>query len=137
MPSADKGFAQAYYTKADVDEDTMLIVESHVSQAPNDKQELVPILEARDDPSEALGKVEALSADTESASESNLAACATAKMDPFFSPGRESHNQPLVEHFSEPAPLAKDATPLEEMRHKHKTAGGRAIYAKRKCTVEK
>ena len=38
--------------------------------------------------------------------------------------------------FSEPAPLANDATPWEEMRHKLKTVVGRAIYANRKCTVE-
>jgi len=46
MPSADKGFVQAYNAQTGVDVDTMLIVESHVSQAPNDKQELVLVLEA-------------------------------------------------------------------------------------------
>lgn len=38
MPSSDKGFVQAYNAQAAVDVDTMLIVESHISQAPNDKQ---------------------------------------------------------------------------------------------------
>jgi transposase len=136
MPSADKGFVQAYNAQAGVDVDTMLIVESHVSQAPNDKQEIVPTLEALKDLPEDLGKVEALLADAGYASESNLVACTTAKIEAFISPGRESHNQPLAERFSEPAPLANDATPLEEMRHKLKTVAGRAIYAKRKCTVE-
>ena len=136
MPSADKGFVQAYNAQAGVDVDTMLIVESHVSQAPNDKQELVPVLEALNALPDALGQVEVLLADAGYASESNLAACNTAKIEAFISPGRESHNQPLTERFSEPAPLAHDAKPLEEMRHKLKTVEGRAIYAKRKCTVE-
>jgi hypothetical protein len=136
MPSADKGFVQAYNAQAGVDVDTMLIVESHVSQAPNDKQELVPTLEALKDLPEALGKAEALLADAGYASESNLAACTTAKIEAFISPGRESHNQPLAERFSDPAPFANGATPLEEMRHKLKTVAGRALYAKRKCTVE-
>jgi hypothetical protein len=47
-----------------------------------------------------------------------------AKIEPFISPGRESHNHPLAERFSEPALHAKDATPLEEMRHKPNTAEG-------------
>jgi len=136
MPSADKGFVQAYNAQAGVDVDTMLIVESHVSQAPNDKQELLPALEALNGLPEALGKVEALLADAGYASESNLAACTKAKIEAFISPGRESHNLPLAERLSEPAALANEATTLEKMHHKLKSARGRTIYAKRKCTVE-
>jgi transposase len=136
MPSADKGFVQAYNAQAGVDVDTMLIVESHVSQAPNDKQELVPALEAFHDLPEALGKVKVLLADAGYVSESNLTACAKAKIEAFISPGRDSHNLSLSERFSEPAALTDEATPLEEMRYKLKSSRGRTIYAKRKCTVE-
>jgi hypothetical protein len=41
MPSSDKGFVQAYNAQAAVDVETMLIIESHISQATNDKQEVV------------------------------------------------------------------------------------------------
>jgi len=136
MPSSDKGFVQAYNAQASVDVDTMLIVESHVSQAPNDKQELVPALEALQDLPETLGKVDVLLADAGYSSEGNLAACTTAMIEAFIPPGRESHNLPLAERFSEPAALADEATPHEEMRHKLKSAQGRSIYAKRKSTVE-
>ena len=44
MPSSDKGFVQGYNAQAAVDVDTMIIVESHISQAPNDKQEITPTL---------------------------------------------------------------------------------------------
>ena len=32
--------------------------------------------------------------------------------------------------------LAACATPIEQMRHKLRTVSGRAVYARRKCTVE-
>ena len=44
MPRAGGGFAQAYNAQAAVDVDTMLIVAQHVSQHPNDKQEVAPAL---------------------------------------------------------------------------------------------
>ena len=136
MPSADKGFVQAYNAQAGVDVGTMMIVESHVSQAPNDKQELAPALAALSDLPEALGQVEVLLADAGYFSGDNLAACAMDKIEAFIPPGRQSHNQPLADRFIEPAPLAQDATPLEQMRHKLRTVSGRAVYARRKCTVE-
>ncbi len=44
MPVSGGGFEQAYNAQASVDIDTMLIVGSHVSQHPNDKQEVEPAL---------------------------------------------------------------------------------------------
>ena len=43
MPTAS-GFEQAYNAQASVDMTTMLIVDQHVSQNTNDKQEVVPAL---------------------------------------------------------------------------------------------
>jgi hypothetical protein len=40
MPTSGGGFEQAYNAQAGVDTETLLIVTTHVSQAPNDKQEL-------------------------------------------------------------------------------------------------
>lgn len=39
MPTSGGGFEQAYNAQAGVDTETMLIITTHVSQAPNDKQE--------------------------------------------------------------------------------------------------
>ena len=44
MPTSGGGFEQAYNAQAGVDTETLLIVTTHVSQAPNDKQELEPAL---------------------------------------------------------------------------------------------
>ena len=38
--------------------------------------------------------------------------------------------------FTEPPPLKENATEAEKMRHLLLTMAGRALYAKRKCTVE-
>jgi transposase len=136
MPSSDKGFVQAYNAQAAVDVDTMLIVESHITQAPNDKQEISPALSALSSLPEELGEVEAILADAGYYSDSNASACKEAGMEPFIPPRREKHNQPLVERFAKPGPLPPEADPISKMKHKLKTADGRALYAKRKCTIE-
>jgi transposase len=136
MPTSGKGFEQAYNAQAAVDVESMLIVETHVSQAPNDKQELTPALAALKALPTQLGKVDAMLADAGYYSEDNVTACEKSEIEAFIPPGREAHNQTLSERFAQPAPLAPDAKPIERMRHKLKTDRGRAVYAKRKCTVE-
>jgi transposase len=136
MPSSDKGFQQAYNAQAGVDVATMIIVESHVSQAPNDKQEIAPALAALNALPEQLGKVDTLLADAGYYSEDNVVSCEQSDIEPFIPPGRAAHNQPLGERFAQPAPLPEDAKPIDQMRHKLKTDEGRQVYAKRKSTVE-
>jgi hypothetical protein len=45
MPVSDGGFEQAYNVQAGVDTATKLIVATHITQQPNDKQELKPTLD--------------------------------------------------------------------------------------------
>ena len=45
-------------------------------------------------------------------------------------------NRLPLERFTVLSPLGQDATPTERMRHDLKTKAGRALYAKRKGTVE-
>jgi IS5 family transposase len=101
MPSSDKGFMQAYNAQAAVDVDTMLIVESHVSQAPNDKKEINPALSSLAFLPEELGEVEVILADAGYYSDSNVTACEKAGMEPFIPPRREKHNQPLAERLAD------------------------------------
>jgi len=135
MPSA-KGFKQAYNAQASVDLDTMCIFSAHVTQSPNDKQEVVPTIEALDELPDQLGKVDTLLADTGYFSESNVKKCIEAEVTPIISTGRQKHNQPLQERFSQPISLPDNADPVEEMKHHLKTPDGRQLYAKRKSTVE-
>ncbi|MBU0964873.1 MAG: transposase, partial [Proteobacteria bacterium] len=136
MPSSDKGFEQAYNAQAAVDVDTMLIVESHISQAPNDKQEINPAISGLVSLPEGLGEIEAILADAGYYSDDNVSACEGAGMEPFIPPRREKHNQPLVSRFAKPEPIPAEADPISKMKHKLKTADGRSVYAKRKCTIE-
>ena len=136
MPSADKGFVQAYNAQAGVDVATMMIVESHVSQAPNDKMEIGPALEGLKGLPEQLGTVDILLADAGYYSHDNVSSCEKSDIEPFVPPGRDTHNRPLAERFAQPDPLPEDAAPIDQMRHKLKTDQGRQVYAQRKCTVE-
>lgn len=136
MPSSDKGFVQAYNGQAAVDVETMLIVESHISQASNDKQEITPALASLNALPEKLGKVDTILADAGYFSSDNLTACEQFEIEPYIPPNREKHNQPLIERFMNPDPLPHDAEPIDKMRNKLKTVEGRKVYANRKSTIE-
>jgi transposase len=136
MPVPGGGFEQAYNAQAAVDIDTLLIVGQAVTQAANDKQQVVPMLEQLKGLPPELGRVKRLIADAGYGSGDNVNACAQAKIQPLLALGRESHHRALFERFSEPTPLPGKPTALEVMRHRLKTRRGRKLYALRKCTVE-
>jgi hypothetical protein len=136
MPSSDKGFVQAYNAQVAVDVDTMLIVESHISQAPNDKQEIIPTLAFLGGLPEKLGKVDTILADAGYYSTDNAASCERSGIEPYIPPNRDKHHQPFADRFTDPPPLPENAVPIDKMRHKLKTVEGRKIYAQRKSTVE-
>lgn len=136
MPVAGGGFDQCYNAQASVDVDSMLIVGQHLSQSPNDKQEIDPALETLQSLPEKLGTVDHLLADAGYFSEANVDSCKEEEILPFISVKRDKHNQSLKERFSEPEPLPETADAVESMKHRLQTQEGRALYAKRKCTVE-
>ncbi len=138
MPTSGKGFEQAYNAQAGVDVETMLIVESHVSQSTNDKQEITPVLSALGALPEELGRTETILADAGYYSDDNVLKCEKSRIEPLIPPGREKHNQPITERFTTPEPLPPDADAdsVSKMQHRLKTDEGRSLYAKRKSTVE-
>jgi transposase len=136
MPVSGGGFEQAYNAQAAVDAATMLVVATGLTQAPNDKEQIEPMLETLKAQEAALGKVERLAADTGFSSEKNLKACEAAKIDALIAVAREEHHPGWRERHSEPPALSDGATPMQVMAHKLKTKAGRAIYALRKQTVE-
>jgi hypothetical protein len=136
MPSSSGGFDQAYNAQASVDVDSMLIVENHITQQSNDKLELGPAVESLCSLPGSLGRVDALSADTGYFSRNNVEQCKSKNIVPYIASERQQHNAPPEERFSEPEPLLAPADPVTEMKHRLKTLVGKAIYAKRKSTVE-
>jgi transposase len=136
MKTAGTGFEQAYNAQAAVDMDTMLVVGPHLTQAPNDKQQIEPMIEQLQALPEALGEIDALAADTGYASAHNVALCEAAQITPYIATGKELHHPPLLARFSEPTPLAPEADAVTRMQHRLTTPAGRAMYAQRKSTVE-
>ena len=138
MPQSGGGFEQSYNAQASVDTESLMVVGQHVTQHPNDKEELKPAVEVLEALPEELGTVSTILADAGYYSEENVNYCESDEhgIEPYISAGREGHNVKLQERFTEPEPLADGATPTERMKHRMKTPEGRAVYAKRKCTVE-
>jgi transposase len=130
------GFEQCYNAQAAVDAATMLVVATGLTQAPNDKQQVTPMIKLLQEQAPKLGEVRTLIADTGYCSEKNILACEQAKMEPLIALARQDHHPHWGERFAEPEPLQSDATPMQAMAHRLATQAGKAAYALRKQTVE-
>src|SRR6204780_3871413 len=131
MPVAGVGFEQCYNAQAAVAVGSLLVIAADVVQAPNDKQQLEPMLGKLAVPPDELGNVETLLADNGYFSESNVSACAAAGIDPVIAMGREAHHPSLEERFADAPPPPEDPTPLAAMDHRLKTPEGKQRYAPR------
>jgi len=136
MPSQGGGFEQAYNGQAAVDIETMLIVENHITQQSNDKLEVTPAVESLSSLPDKLGTVDKLLADAGYFSTDNVEECESNEIIPYIAAERQRHNELLQNRFTEPDPLTGPADPVAEMKHRLKTIAGKAVYAKRKCTIE-
>ena len=136
MPVSGGGFEQCYNAQAAVAADSLLVVAADVSQAPNDKGQLVPLLDKLAGLPADFGQPDTVLADAGYFSEANVAACAKAGLDPLIAPGRDAHHPAVNDRLAPAPPLPADPTPLDAMRHRLKTPEGRALYAKRKHTPE-
>jgi transposase len=136
MPVAGGGFEQCYNAQAVVAAGSLLVVAAQVVQAPNDKQQIEPMLDKIAALPEQLGRPETLLADNGYFSEANVALCAAAQIDPMIALGRQSHYPSLSERFAEAPPAPEKPTPLEAMSHRLQTPAGKKLYALRKQTPE-
>jgi len=136
MPVAGGGFEQSYNAQAAVAAGSLLVVAADVVQAPNDKQQLEPMLDKLAELPEEMGKVGELLADNGYFSEDNVNACASRGIEPVIAMGRQAHHSPLAERFAEDPAPPTDPTPVEAMRHRLQTKEGKARYALRKQTPE-
>ena len=96
MPVAGGGFEQCYNAQAAVAAGSLLVVAADVVQAPNDKQQLAPMLGKLAALPEDLGKPETLLADTGYFSAANVEVCAAAGIEPLIALGREAHHPALA-----------------------------------------
>ena len=136
MPAAGGGFEQGYNARAAVAAGSLLVVAVDVVQAPNDKNQVEPMLEKIGALPEGLGKVDHLLADTGYFSAGTVAACEKAGVEPAIAMGRQPHHPPLSERFAKAPAAPDDPTPVEAMAHRLKTPEGRALYSLRKQTPE-
>jgi hypothetical protein len=131
------GFLQGYNAQAAVEPALQLIVGQTITVATNDKEQLVPMLEAIEQqsgqrPAEVL-------ADSGYCSEKNLEALESADnperhIEGYIATERQKHDE-----YKEPCPkgpLPKDATRVDRMRRRLKTKAGKSVYAARKAIVE-
>ncbi len=136
MPVPGGGFEQCYNAQAVVAAGSLLVLAADVVQAPNDKQQLQPMLEQVSALPETLGKAEVLLADNGYFSAANVDACAAAGIDPLIAMGRDPHHPSLAERFADAPPPPDAATPLKTMAHRLKTPEGKKLYGLRKHTPE-
>jgi len=132
--STNDGFDQHYNVQAAVDQDSLLILATSLSNHPNDKREAEPTLEGL---SPRLGQPVAAALDNGFFSEHNILAFEQRGIEPYIATRREAHHIDLHTLLGKTLPVPpEDATPLEKMAYKLSTEIGQAIYRLRKCTVE-
>ncbi len=122
--------------QAAVAADSLLVVGADVVQAPNDKQQVEPMLAKLAALPDELGEVGELLADNGYYSEANVNACAAAGIDPVIAMGREAHHPTLAERFAADPAAPENPTPVAAMRHRLQTKEGKKRYALRKQTPE-
>jgi hypothetical protein len=136
MPVSGGGFEQSYNAQAGVDTATMLVITNHVTQACNDKREVVPTLQSIKALPVLLGEVQTLIGDNGYFSQANVSACLAAGLEPLLAIKRESHHVPVLERFAADQPPPQTSDPVAGMIHSLGTQAGRALYKMRKQTVE-
>jgi transposase len=136
MPVAGGGFEQCFNAQAVVATQSLLVVAVGVVQAPNDKQQIAPMLGEIAALPEDLGRPETLLADNGYFSEANVTLCAAANIEPLIAPGRQSHHPSLRERLAAAPPAPDNPTLVEAMAYRLRTPQGKALYALRKQTPE-
>jgi transposase len=136
MPVTGKGFEQSYNAQAAVDTESMLVVATTLTQAPNDKHQIEPMLAVLATLPVDLGTAAQLVADNGYFSATNVEHCVAAKIEPLLAAGRNRHHPHWEDRFTEPPPLVEPASAVERMKHRLHTGTGRQLYGLRKQTVE-
>jgi transposase len=137
MMKGSDGFVQGYNAQAAVEPKLLLIVGQTVTEATNDKKQLIPMVELIEQQSGQ--RPEAILADNGYCSEQNLERLESAdelerRIEGFIATGKQKHGEHRLP--AKRGPLPKGATRVDRMKRKLKTKVGKAVYAARKCVVE-
>jgi transposase len=137
MKVAGGGFDQCYNAQAVVATGSMLIVATEVTQAVNDKRQLLPMIQKLQGLPKELGRAKRILADSGYLSQDNIEGCAATKIEPLIAMGRTRHHQSWKQRFAAaPKSPPDSATAMQKMAHRLKTPQGRKLYALRKQTPE-
>jgi hypothetical protein len=136
MKGAD-GFVQAYNAQAAVEPEFQFIVGQTVTQAANDKEQLIPMLATIEEQSGQ--RPDDVLADSGYCSEKNLEGLDSEenperRVNGYIATERQKHDE--YKEACPKGPLPKGATRVERMRRKLKTKAGKTVYAARKAIVE-
>jgi hypothetical protein len=121
--SRAEGFVQAYNAQAAVEPVLQLIVGQALTQQPNDKQQLIPMIERVRE--QAGQKVQEVQADSGYCSEENLRKATKKKVDLYIATGNQKHPQPTPS--SPRGRIPKSATLVDRIKRKLMTKPCRAI----------
>jgi hypothetical protein len=129
MKTAD-GFEQAYNAQAAVDAASQVIVAEQLTNATNDKQQLVPMVEGI---AQQTGRVpRELSADSGYCSEDNLQELEQRHIRGYVATGRQRHGEASATGHR----ATRAGTRVDAMKTRLKRGGHRSRYRLRKQTVE-
>ena len=112
------------------------MIATDVVQAPNDKQQIAPMLEKIEALPEQLGQPETLLADNGYFSEANVIQGTAANIEPLIATGRQPHHPSWRERFAAAPPAPENPTPVEAMAWRLRTPQGKELYGLRKQTPE-
>ena len=131
------GFEQAFNAQAAVETGTMLVVGKQVTNAPNDKQQLAPVVAAI---SPVVGSVANVLVDSGYYSGEAVEQVENSGDKPvvYAATKRHKHGRTVadLEKKEDPPPPEKGAPAVEVMEHRLATREGRELYRLRKQTVE-
>ncbi len=132
---ATGSFEQSYNAQIAVDDRAQIIVAATLTQAANDKQQLVPVLE---EVKTNLGRwPEKVTADAGYFSTTAVTSEVISTVDLYVTPDRGQQTEQVAELRTEsPPPSEFNQDVIARMREKLKTEHGRAVYKQRKMIVE-
>jgi transposase len=131
MRMGDGSFDQAYNCQAAVDSKNQIIVAEDATAAPNDKEQVRPMVEQTRENLDAVPRK--LSGDSGFYSEGNVTCLREARIDDYLCPDRLKHGE---ERPPARGRSPKSMTFIDHVRRKLWTKRGRATYALRKQIVE-
>ena len=132
---ATGSFEQSYNAQIAVDGQAQIIVAATLTQAANDKQQLVPLLTAV---ATNVGRLpEKVTADSGYFSTAAMTSEALSSVDLYVTPDSGKKTEPVEElSTASPPPTEVDQDVQTRMREKLKSESGRAVYKQRKMIVE-